>query len=70
MAVVVLFRNAETPFGAELAGMLDTLRVIFAEQLSHVIHVHHRARPQWPKEPEDDFDDDFGFDDYDSGLAA
>lgn len=72
MAVIVLFRNADSPFGPELATLLDTLRLIFAEQLSHVINVHHRARPEWPKDAEeDDFDDDFGFGDYGGGgLAA
>ena len=84
MAVVVLFRNLDSPFDKSLLPELDTLREIFAEQLDHVIRVHHRAEPNWPNEaPVDSYDeyDEFGgggfepydeFDDYgdDLDLAA
>jgi DNA-binding response OmpR family regulator len=60
MAVVVMFRNKSKPFETELIGTIDTLREIFAEQLSHVIHVHHRAEPQWCDESAGAFEDDAG----------
>ncbi len=68
LAVVVLFRSRTEPFDDRLAGTLEILRGIFAEQISNVIKVHHRATPSWPKDAADeDCDyDDFGFD----GLAA
>lgn len=62
MAVVILFRHGSNPFPAELAGTLDTLRTLFAEQLARLTEVHHRARPQWPAAPDDIFDEDFGDD--------
>ena len=71
MAVVVLFRNKANPFVDDMAGILDTLRTVFAEQLATVIRVHHRATAHWPKEVDetspdfdDQFDEDFG------GFAA
>lgn len=71
LAVVILFRQQDDPFTDALAGTLDTLRRIFAEQLSRLVHVHHRARPQWPDEAwreEDELEDDeFG---WGGGLAA
>jgi len=70
LAVMVLFRNREQPFDPKLAGTLDILRTIFAEQLSQIIRIHHRATPEWPMDAhEDDFDwdDDMGFG---GGLAA
>ncbi len=76
MAVVVLFRSKDRPFEPRLAGTLDILRSIFAEQLSRIIRIHYRAKPQWPDEAADDemdFDDGFdsGFDSgYGGGLAA
>ncbi|MCZ6835572.1 MAG: response regulator [Planctomycetota bacterium] len=71
LAVIVLFRRKSDEFPPELAGTLDMMRVIFAEQLSHIIKVHHRATPNWPEEAswEDDVDD-FGFGGYEGGLAA
>lgn len=71
LAVIILFRSRSNPFLEELAGTLDTLRSVFAEQLATVIRVHHRARPSWPKDAEDhepDFDDEYG-EEY-GGLAA
>jgi len=73
LAVIVLFRDKSNRFDESLAGVLDTLREIIAEQLSNVIRVHHRARPSWPKEAKDgdhDYqDDDLGFG-YEGGMAA
>lgn len=74
LAVIVLFRNSKTPFNEKLAGTIDTMRQIIAEQLSNVIRVHQRARHSWPKEAEDgdlDYhDDDLGFGGFEGGLAA
>jgi len=67
-AIVMLFRDRSDAFSNHLPGMLDTLRPIFAAQLKSILRVHHRARPQWPKEAAEDVtesDDDFGF-----GIAA
>lgn len=69
MAVVVLFRKTQDPFREELAGLLDLLRGLFADQLATVIRVHHRAAPAWPEEAIDDdadLDGECGF----GGLAA
>ena len=68
--MVVLFRSKDSPYNAKLAGTLDILRSLFAEQLSQVIRVHHRAAPEWPNDlHEDDSDyDEFGF--GFGGLAA
>ena len=64
-------RNAKADlFDPKLAGTLDILRTIFAEQLSQIIRIHHRATPEWPMdahEDEFDWDDDMGFG---GGLAA
>jgi DNA-binding response OmpR family regulator len=70
LAVVVLFRDSANPFDPELAGTLDLLRRVFAEQLARIIRVHHRAAPEWPREPADDDTDydDFGY--GFGGLAA
>ncbi len=73
LAVVVLFRNKADRFTEDLAGTLDTLRCIFAEQLSNIIKIHHRAKPSWPDEAVDgglDYEgDDYGFG-FEGGLAA
>jgi len=74
MAVMILFRSKDEPYDESLAGTIDVLRAIFAEQIANVIRVHHRAAPQWPKDPLDD--DEFDVSDYDEygfgggGLAA
>ena len=73
MAVVVLFRRKCDPFQESLAGTLDTMRVIFAEQLAQIIKVHHRAAPSWPKdawEDGDEYGDDRGIGGFEGGLAA
>jgi len=73
LAVVVLFRNKADQFTDDLAGTLETLRSIFAEQLSNIIKIHHRAKPNWPDEAVDgglDYEgDDYGFG-FEGGLAA
>ncbi len=71
-AVMVLFRSKDEPFDEALVTTIDILRAIFAEQVDHVIKVHHRASPSWPKDPlqDDEFEagdyDDYGF----GGLVA
>jgi FixJ family two-component response regulator len=74
LAVIVLFRDQATPFDDKLAGAIDTMRQIIAEQLSNVIKVHQRARPSWPKKAAegdlDYHDDDLGFGGYEGGMAA
>ncbi len=67
MAVMVLFRSKDEPFEESLATSIDILRAIFAEQLAHVIRVHHRARPSWPKDPLDDECDSSDYDDLGFG---
>lgn len=71
LAVLVLFRSREKPFDPKLGITLDIIRAAFAEQLARIIHVHHRARPQWPRDADDydDDHDDYGFG-YEGGLAA
>jgi DNA-binding response OmpR family regulator len=59
LAVMVLFRSAREPFGEGLAGTLEILRGIFAEQVSQVIRIHHRANAPWPEDPLDDDEVDF-----------
>ncbi|MCH2161838.1 MAG: hypothetical protein MK085_08190 [Phycisphaerales bacterium] len=63
LAILVLFRTDDQPFDESLAGILDSLRGILAEQLSTLIRIHNRLEPEWPEEPADD---EPGFDD----LAA
>ncbi len=63
MAVLFLFRDAKEPFEDELAATLDSIRRIFAEQLSTVVRVHHRMEAEWPPEAADDQEEgnDWGF---------
>lgn len=76
LAVFVLFRDLATPFASDTAALLDVLRDVFATQLAHVIHVHHRHLPdgEWPGWGGDEFEDDddpFGdFGDSSGGMAA
>ena len=72
MAVMVLFRSKDEPFDEALAASIDILRTIFAEQVNHVIKVHHRANPSWPKDPLQDDESEAGdYDDYGfGGLVA
>lgn len=70
LAVVILFRSRSNAYDTDLAGTLDILRTIFAEQLARIIRVHHRSTPEWPKDAgadDGDFDDfGYGF----GGMAA
>jgi FixJ family two-component response regulator len=54
MAVFILFRDADTGFSPEDATTLDVLRTLIAEQLSQIIRVHKRSKPEWPDEPAED----------------
>ncbi|MHC4415136.1 MAG: GAF domain-containing protein [Planctomycetota bacterium] len=71
LAVMVLFRRKDEPFEESLVPTIDILRTIFAEQIANVVKVHHRAAPQWPKDP---LDDEYDCNDYDEfgfgGLVA
>jgi DNA-binding response OmpR family regulator len=78
LGVIVLFRKDTQPFPDKLAGTLETLRDIIAEQLRNVVKVHHRASHEWPDEAEDgdldyglsEGDDHYGFGSQEGGLAA
>ncbi len=54
LGVFVLFRDAETGFNETHAATLESLRKAIEEQLSQIVRVHKRARPEWPDEPADD----------------
>ena len=54
MAVFALFRDEETGFSADEATTIDVLRTIISEQLSQIIRVHKRSKPEWPDEPSED----------------
>ena len=56
LAIVTLFRNRSTPFTDEMAGMLDALRDILAEQLGRILRVHKRSNREWPTERSDESD--------------
>jgi DNA-binding response OmpR family regulator len=72
LAVLVLFRSQRDPFEPSSATTLDVVRTTFAEHLSRLIGIHHRAKPQWPSDAADDdcddYDDPYGF--GLDGLAA
>ena len=62
LAVIILFRSKDEPFGDDLGSTIDVLRPIFAQQLANVITIHHRASQPWPQESEDtDYNDEYGF---------
>jgi len=64
LAVIVLFRHRSTPFLRDIAVTLDTIRVIFANQLARIIGIHHRGKSEWPDdlhEGESEWDDDWGW---------
>jgi len=50
LAVAVLFRDRREAFPDSCAGLFDLLRTILAEQMSSIVRIHHRAKPQWPEE--------------------
>jgi len=54
LAVFVLFRDSGVGFDAKHATSLDVLRTIIAEQLSRIIRIHKRSKPEWPDEPAGD----------------
>lgn len=56
LAIVTLFRNNGTPFTDEMAGMLDALRDIIAQQLGRILRVHKRSADEWPTEQSDESD--------------
>ncbi len=56
LAIVTLFRNHSTPFTDEMAGMLDALRDILAEQLGRILRVHKRSTNEWPADQGDESD--------------
>jgi len=68
LAVIVLFRSKNAPFEDDLNSVIDTLRPIFAEQLSQVIKVHHRAQPHWPNDAHSNSDDELDYND-DAGYG-
>ncbi len=54
LAIFVLFRDAATGFDVKHATLLDVLRTIISEQLSKIIRIHKRSKPEWPDEPAGD----------------
>ena len=54
LAVFVLFRDANTGFSEHHASTLDVLRALISEQLSQIVRIHKRSRPEWPDEPADE----------------
>ena len=66
LAVVTLFRERRTGFADDHVATLETIAELFAQQLSRVIHIHHRHLPKekWGMGEEGEG----GADDY--GMAA
>ena len=56
LAVLVFFRKDTSPFTDEMAGMLDALRSVLAEQLARILRVHKRSELEWPDESFDESD--------------
>lgn len=56
MAVIVLFRDESRPFDTEAINIIETLRVIFGQQLGTILKIHRRAESHWPSESIDDDD--------------
>ena len=48
LAILMLFRGRDSPFGEELTEQLELLRELMAEQLSRAVRVHNRAKPDEP----------------------
>ncbi|XVJ58168.1 MAG: hypothetical protein HEQ23_01720 [Tepidisphaera sp.] len=61
LGVITLFRPRSQPFTAEVASCFGVLTGLFAQQLSRVIHVHHRHLPKhkwgYPGDSPDGADD-------------
>lgn len=62
MAVFFLFRHRSEPFRDELAGLLDSLRPVFAAQMAKLVRVHHRSKFSWPQAAAEGDDDATGED--------
>ena len=45
LAIFTLWRDAQTPFGEDLVATVSSLADVFARQIAHVIHIHHRHLP-------------------------
>lgn len=56
LAIVTLFRSSSTPFTDDMAGMLDALRDILAEQLGRILRVYKRSTNEWPRDTGDEAD--------------
>ncbi|MBM44154.1 MAG: hypothetical protein CMJ36_03955 [Phycisphaerae bacterium] len=56
LAILVFFRKDATPFTDEMAGVLDALRSVLAEQLARILRVHKRSELDWPDEQFDESD--------------
>lgn len=64
LAVIALFREATSPFGAEAIETVDAVREAFARQMSRIVRVHHRLAPRDGRAGWD------GASDEEGGLAA
>ena len=56
LAILVFFRKDTSPYTDEMAGMLDALRSVLAEQLARILRVHKRSELEWPDEKFDESD--------------
>jgi hypothetical protein len=56
LAVVILFRESESPFEQETIELCQTIAPMIGEYLARIIRIHHRHLPEPPAE-----DDDQGF---------
>ncbi len=80
LAIFTLFKDIETPFEENFPTIMSAMGEVFGQHLAQVIHVHHRHLPDIEEDDwlnycgDDDSDsldeDDFGFGDTDSGMAA
>ena len=59
LAVMYLFRGADTQFTDEVVETVDALRGILAGQLATLIRVHNRLEESWPEEPSDEIEEDW-----------
>lgn len=64
LAILLLFRDRNTPFPREFVSEFRTISHLFADQLARAVHIHHRHLPrdQWGAlgDPGDDDMDEFG----------
>ena len=70
LAVISFFRDKRTPFTESDVKLMSIIAELFGDQLSRVIHIHHRHLPkdQWGGFDTDIDDEEEGFGDID--LAA